>query len=430
MLEPYRRIAIVGALGVLAAACSSTSDLAPPPNGGVYKVGQPYQINGSWYYPKEQPDYEEEGIASWYGPTFYGHKTANGEVFDADAMTAAHRTLPMPVNVRVTNLDNGRTAILRVNDRGPYARSRIIDVSEHAADVLGFKNQGTAHVRVTYLARADGNAPAPNFDDNSVASSTHGNTMTAVASPSESPSGASVMAAPTGVVHTAALGATTVMTASGPAIMQRVPPPDVVAAPLPAPSMDSSSSEDPPVQVAQNAAQRAPTPIGGTDLPPGAARADEMGGVMPSSTDATYTRSDLTPTIGGDPNAPAPPPFTEHSDAGAMGQTVVSAAPDAGLPLPAASVSTPVPRHPAESPVVARTHIYVQAGAFGSRANADRLISLLSDIGSFFVSPVERAGTELYRVRMGPFDDVGEATAALAKVTGLGNTGAKIVVDQ
>ncbi|HEX3809981.1 MAG TPA: septal ring lytic transglycosylase RlpA family protein [Rhizomicrobium sp.] len=427
-LQKVWQLSAVGALGVLAAACSSTSDLAPPPNGGVYKVGQPYQINGSWYYPKEQPDYEEEGIASWYGPTFYGHKTANGEVFDADAMTAAHRTLPMPVNVRVTNLDNGRTAILRVNDRGPYARSRIIDVSEHAADVLGFKSAGTAHVRVTYLARADGNAPAPNFDDNSVASSTHGNTMTAVASPSESPSGATVMAVPTGVVQTAALGATTVMTASGPAIMQRVPPPDVVAAPLPAPSMDSSSSDDPPVQVAQNAAQRAPTPIGGNDLPPGASRANQTGGVMPSGADAAETRSDLTPTIGGDPNAPAPPPFTEHSDAGAMGQTVVSA--DAGpAPMPA-SVSAPVPRHPAESPVAARTHIYVQAGAFGSRSNADHLISLLSDIGSFFVSPVERAGTELYRVRMGPFDDVGDATAALAKVTGLGNTGAKIVVDQ
>lgn len=149
------------ALAGFTAGCAveRTAYIPPPPTHpsggqGMYKVGNPYQIDGTWYYPKEQPDYDETGIASWYGPTFYGHKTANGEIYNAGDITAAHRTLPMPVNARVTNLDNGRSIVVRINDRGPYAKGRIIDVSEAAAKLLGFYNQGTARVRVTYLARA------------------------------------------------------------------------------------------------------------------------------------------------------------------------------------------------------------------------------------------------------------------------------------
>jgi len=119
---------------------------------GGYKVGTPYQIDGTWYTPKEDYAYQEVGVASWYGNDFHGKRTANGEKYDMNAMTAAHRTLPMPSLVRVTNLDNGRSAILRVNDRGPFARSRIIDVSKRAADALGFIGQGTATVRVEILA--------------------------------------------------------------------------------------------------------------------------------------------------------------------------------------------------------------------------------------------------------------------------------------
>jgi rare lipoprotein A len=118
---------------------------------GGYKVGQPYQINGVWYYPSEDLSYDETGIASWYGEDFHGKYTANGEVFDLNALTAAHRTLPMPSIVQVTNLDNGRILKLRVNDRGPYSRGRIIDVSRRAAQLLGFESPGTAKVRVRIL---------------------------------------------------------------------------------------------------------------------------------------------------------------------------------------------------------------------------------------------------------------------------------------
>lgn len=118
---------------------------------GRYKVGSPYQIKGVWYYPAEDFEYSETGIASWYGPGFHGKDTANGETYDQNDLTAAHRTLPMPSAVRVTNLENGRSIVLRINDRGPFARGRIIDVSRRGAQLLGFEKNGVAKVRVDIL---------------------------------------------------------------------------------------------------------------------------------------------------------------------------------------------------------------------------------------------------------------------------------------
>jgi rare lipoprotein A len=118
---------------------------------GTYKVGSPYKIDGVWYYPAEDFSYAESGVASWYGEKFHGRTTANGEIYDMNGLTAAHRTLPMPSFVRVTNLENGRSINLRVNDRGPFARGRIIDLSRRAAQLLGFALRGTAKVRVEIL---------------------------------------------------------------------------------------------------------------------------------------------------------------------------------------------------------------------------------------------------------------------------------------
>lgn len=122
-------------------------------NVGSFKVGTPYKIMGKRYYPKESYDLVETGIASWYGPNFHGKPTANGETFNKHELTAAHRTLQMPSIIRVTNLQNGRSIIMRVNDRGPFSRGRILDVSERGAELLGFKNQGTAKVRVEVLRK-------------------------------------------------------------------------------------------------------------------------------------------------------------------------------------------------------------------------------------------------------------------------------------
>ncbi|MDA1132035.1 MAG: septal ring lytic transglycosylase RlpA family protein [Proteobacteria bacterium] len=160
------RAAILASLAVTMGACAQTKlavhtvkrILPGDDGGGAYKVGAPYQINGIWYTPAEDPFYNETGIASWYGRPFHGQRTANGEIYDMNALTAAHKTLPMPSWVRVTNLENGRSMVLKVNDRGPFVHGRIIDVSMRAAQLLGFSERGTARARVEAVPGP--NAPA------------------------------------------------------------------------------------------------------------------------------------------------------------------------------------------------------------------------------------------------------------------------------
>jgi len=303
------RFSGVSAVALLAACATQTPPPPPPPptvqvpaSAGVYKVGQPYQIDNIWYYPREQPDYDETGIASWYGPTFYGKKTANGEIYTGDMLTAAHKTLPMPVNVRVTNLDNGKSLIVRVNDRGPFSRGRIIDLSRRAAELLDIIQSGTARVRVTYMGRSE----------------LHG----APAGPEALAGGPS--AAPSGKVDSAALG---------------ILPGATVA---------------PPAQVAG----------------------------MPK---------------------PAPIPAEMFNDAKPDGKVTQVSVPPA-------------------------TRLYVQVGAFTRRENAQALLNKLG--GGMQISPLQRGGQTLYRVRSAPFASVKDADAALSRVTGAGANDAHIVVDQ
>ena len=117
----------------------------------AYRVGVPYRVNGILYRPAEDYNYTATGFASYYGADFHGRLTASGERFDMNELTAAHKTLPLPSMVRVTNLANGRSVVLRVNDRGPFVRGRIIDVSLRAAQILGFERRGIARVRVEIL---------------------------------------------------------------------------------------------------------------------------------------------------------------------------------------------------------------------------------------------------------------------------------------
>ena len=125
-----------------------------PPGGGRYQVGKPYMVAGRMYFPREDRGYDKVGLASWYGSDFHGRETANGEVYDKDSLSAAHTTMPIPSYARVTNLDNGRSIIVRVNDRGPYVGDRLIDVSEKTAELLAFKSRGLSHVRVQYVGPA------------------------------------------------------------------------------------------------------------------------------------------------------------------------------------------------------------------------------------------------------------------------------------
>ncbi|WP_299813060.1 septal ring lytic transglycosylase RlpA family protein [uncultured Roseibium sp.] len=166
---------IIAAVSVAAACSSTTQETAKfspkkygvkgsprmvaagkpvPKGGGRYVVGKKYKIAGKWYYPKTDPNYKKTGLASWYGPTFHGRKTANGEIFDRNAITAAHTTMPLPSYARVTNVENGRSMVVRVNDRGPFHGNRVIDLSERAATMLGTKTAGVGKVKVEYVGKA------------------------------------------------------------------------------------------------------------------------------------------------------------------------------------------------------------------------------------------------------------------------------------
>lgn len=127
---------------------------AVPKGGGRYQVGKAYQVRGKWYQPKEEPGYNRTGLASWYGSAFHGRRTANGEVYDKYHLSAAHPTFPLPSYARVTNMENGTSVVVRVNDRGPFHEGRVIDVSSKTADLLDMKRTGTAKVRVQYVGKA------------------------------------------------------------------------------------------------------------------------------------------------------------------------------------------------------------------------------------------------------------------------------------
>lgn len=157
-------LALIASFGAFVAACGGDGErlgerVIPlgqpvPKGGGVYMLGKPYQVGGMWYTPRDEPGYNRVGRASWYGELFHGRRTANGEIYDMDRLSAASPTLPLPVYAQVTNLTNGRSIVVRVNDRGPYANDRIMDLSRRSAEVLGFQSDGTALVRVKYLGRA------------------------------------------------------------------------------------------------------------------------------------------------------------------------------------------------------------------------------------------------------------------------------------
>lgn len=292
---------------------------------GTYKVGKPYKIGGIWYYPKENYALTETGIASWYGPDFHGKKTANGEVYDQHELTAAHRTLPMPSLVRVTNLENGRAVVVRVNDRGPFSKSRVIDVSKRAAELLGMIGPGTAKVRVEVL---------------------------------EKQSRQMAEAARQGV-DTSRLTLT---------------------------DLDRYGSGG----VQQVAMVETANP---NDVPD-------------SLKTPTITVEELNSSGKIVPVAPKPvPPVTGHIDKGRF------------LPDP---VVTTMP--------VARTGIFVQAGSFASRANADRLAAQLKSISPTRVDEALVNGRTMYRVKLGPIASVEQADSILARVSKTGGAG-KVVHD-
>lgn len=205
---------------------ATTSNLAKPGPNGVVKIGKPYQVGGVWYYPADIKDYDETGVASWYGPQFHGKSTANGEVFDMNTVSAAHPVLPLPSYVEVTNLSNGRQLVVRVNDRGPFAKGRIIDLSRRAAQLLGFDGEGTVPVRVRRV-----------YPDMAVDPAAPRLTEVVTAAPAQTTPPGTVMV--DGVPTTGLGASTSVQTAATPAVVQTAALPSTA---LPQPTVSTAAA--------------------------------------------------------------------------------------------------------------------------------------------------------------------------------------------
>jgi rare lipoprotein A len=239
-----KALILLATLTVLHGCGSSQDDRPSPSVAGAtkqqrdavrpgYKVGRPYTIYGVRYHPRESFSYVEEGTASWYGPGFHSRRTANGEIYDQHAFTAAHKTLQLPAVVRVTNLENGRAVVVRVNDRGPFVGDRIIDLSERAAKALGFRNSGLARVRVAVVPDASRSVAQMARDRGSA-----GAMDTIVAALNEQPStprGTMVAAAPARsapkppanpapAARSAAMASATPLPPTASAVVSRIPP--------------------------------------------------------------------------------------------------------------------------------------------------------------------------------------------------------------
>lgn len=308
-----------------------------PKGGGAYRTGEAYQVDGVWYQPREDPAYDRVGKASWYGELFHGRRTANGEIYDMDRLSAASPTLPMPVYARVTNLENRRSIIVRVNDRGPYANDRIMDLSRRSAELLGFRDRGTAQVRVQYLGRA------PLSGDDSYERRYLASQRWAQVAAGEK--------LPTGFREPVTVGS-----------------------------------------------------IGDGDRPQLRGKHDGTG---PS----------WTVTARGPEEAPAGAAPQLRWQASAQAPAKPSLGSPQGLP-PRGEPGGAPPRS-----------LLIQAGSFKSKDNADKAKVLLGGIAQVEVAPIEVGGETIFRVRVGPFVDQGAAAAALARVSGAGYAGAKIVMN-
>lgn len=369
-------------LGLLLAGCASQPYVGAYPAGegrGGYRVGAPYEIKGVWYYPAVDYNYDRIGVASWYGAEFEGRYTANGEIFDPNRLTAANTTLPMPSIVAVTNLQNGRSLQLRINDRGPFVDGRLIDVSRRAAQLLGFETRGTTPVEVKILKDASiaaAEAAMRNSGQVLLADAGAPASSVAVAPPSAAypaaapPPRAPVGAAPWVRAHTA----------------------------QPRPIIHSS----PTVARAAAAPATKPAPAGDATSRSGGAYAALSRFALIAPAEAAPLRRSKAPTP-------------------KRGSTVAEPTRIAQMPL---SRKRDV-AHASEP----SGQLYIQAGAFSMPDNARRVQSRIARLGKVRVMTAAVNGLEVFRVRLGPVVSREQADRLLHSVVNSGCPGARIVTD-
>ncbi len=338
---------------------------------GEYKIGKPYNVRGIWYYPKVDYDYRETGIASWYGPGFHGKRTANGEIYDQMELTAAHRTLPMPSMVRVTNLENGRSLLVRINDRGPFSNGRIIDLSYRAAQLLDVVAAGTAKVAVENLGQQS-------------------RQLAAIAQGLEAARNAPD-AVPTVAVDSAPLepvaGSSQVTQIAQPPIGDRT-------------AGDSIRPKRGPVRPARRHRAAAG---GGHSSPP-----------VPRTRTLLASRSLAMATDTSDVNG------WDFEGQGRLGGNTGARLDSESAPRPDGTVT---------QLAVRPTNIFIQAGSFLRRDYAARLSIRLSVLGQTRVTEAQVDDRMFFRVRLGPVVSVAEADRLLDVLQTKGFADARVVVD-
>jgi len=330
------------------------------------KVGKPYVINGESYYPSYDPSYDKTGTASWYGPGFHGKYTASGEVYDQNDLTAAHPTLPMPSLVRVTNLENGKSLVVRINDRGPFKANRLIDLSKKSARTLGIHS--LAQVRVQFLEQETQNYIAM--------AKAEGSRIIPMAEYHRRVSGEVQVAAQSDSTDTNAV----------PAPMMTVGQNDI--APGGAPVVESNPAES-KVKIA--------TPR----LFVQEARADEIAEMLPRQAPEEETAGTDNDDI-----------FQPDSSQAMQPQKPVQPEPIQPKPLAEQPLDNGAPVAAAES----FGDYTIQAGVFSSEENVHKLVEKLQPIGETLVDQVEMGGRTLWRVRLGGFVEKNYASEVLEQV--------------
>ena len=411
----------VGLILLVLAGCSSSPDtmsttdqpaymqLGYDSKGRVvsnYKVGTPYEVAGKWYYPAEDYGYREEGIASWYGPGFNGKRTANGEVYDMNAMTAAHKTLPMPSVVQVINLENNRSIRVRINDRGPFVDGRIIDLSRRAAQLLDVERQGTARVLVELI-------PDESLTLKNMAMNQSGQKF-------KTPK---VNAAPREPVTAQSLDPPSLPSASRPSIDTK----EIAAKTQPS----QPSASRPSIETKNIAAKTRPSQPSASR--PSIDTKNIAAKTRPSQ--PTFQQPSVTSVA---PTSPSPS-IASGSGSGFNLPSVSVSTPDVGpivesavrsqtglaqtakdlLPSPKDVVNRALengeavqPEYMGEVDRLSRPEnielpqgVFIQAGSFADINNARRLEAQLSELGNVFVSMVDVGGQVFHRVRVGPITD-------------------------
>ncbi len=451
MLKPIVSGGAFGALvALLLSGCAShphpTSSAGGPPAAtpsgapatGFYRVGAPYEIDGIWYYPAVNDNYDEIGIASWYGPNFDGKFTANGEVYNMNDVTAAHKTLPLPSIVHVTNLDNGRDIVVRINDRGPFVEGRIIDLSRRSAQLIGMLGPGTAKVRVQIMPEESHQAALLAMKGQTPSAETLMAGMSSAPGSTASASSAAAVAtaplppiAPVGVASLPAAGfqpANMVVATDAPSPVSS--PIDAAAAAPRLQPVTAVALPPPPGLTPAAAPIASAAPPAAASAPPVQLIAPATAAVPPASAPAAPRKQAPTAVAALPPQLPPAKavPMVARAPASATAASLPSGPPAPHMsPAPAAPILSPA--RIASAAPASGNGLFIQVGAFSQFTNANRLCARLSVLAPARVSQATVNGQPFFRVFVGPAANVVVAGKLLDSVLHAGYSDARIVTE-